>query len=84
MCPEASQLCLRSHHALEDGSDALLADQRLEGLGLAVEQAVEPHVADGVETLFPALLAGGVDVLADVFDLIGVEGARDGDEAFGF
>ena len=78
---EAAQLALAAHHAFEDGADAGVADEGRVGLRLAVEQRIEPHVADGVEPLLPAHCAGVVDALAHVLGLLGRERVLDEDKA---
>ena len=81
MGAEAAQLALAAHHAFEDGADAGVADQGRVGLRLAVEQRIEPHVADRVEPFFPAHCAGVVDALAHVLGLLGRERVLDEDKA---
>ena len=67
MGAEAAQLALFAHHAFEKRTHVDMADQVAEVFGFAVEQRVEPHITDGVESFFPALLAGVLDALASGF-----------------
>ena len=61
-----------------------MPDERGVIFRLAVQKRVEPHIADGVETLFPALLTGVVDALAEVFHFIGCQCPFDEEETVFF
>ena len=48
MGAETAQLALHAEHALEIGPDIGVTDKRAEILRLAIQERVEPHIADGV------------------------------------
>ena len=59
MCgPVAAQLALSAHHGIQNRCDTRMPHQWAVGLGLAVQQRVEPHVADRIQPFLPPLFLG--------------------------
>jgi len=80
--PKASELALRTHHAFQNGADALVAYKRSEGLWFTVQKAVKPHIPDFIQPLFPAVLSRLIDMDTDLLGLLRVERAWNEDKTF--
>src|SRR5438477_12261251 len=81
MGAEAAELALRPHERLQVGLDARVSDQRPECLRVPLQERVEPHVADFIQPLLPALLACSIDPPSAPFRLLWRERSIDQQEA---
>ena len=81
---ETAQLALPPHHPFQDRADAGMPDQGRVGLRLAVQERIEPHIADVVQPLFPAHRARMVDALPDMLRLFRCERILDQNKAVFF